>query len=97
MRQSLALSALHLPTPHSQPLSDTAVTALFGKGEDARRTLINAWLDEGCAVMERDVGDMKEKNINALLKTRLRWNVPVLQHLPEVSAELLHSSICSKL
>lgn len=47
--------------------------------------------------MERDVGDMKEKNINALLKTRLRWNVPVLQHLPEVSAELLHSSICSKL
>lgn len=47
--------------------------------------------------MERDVGDMKEKNINALLKIRLRWNAPVLQHLPEVSAELLHSTVGSKL
>lgn len=30
-----------------EPLSDTAVSALFGHGDDARRTLIKAWLGEG--------------------------------------------------
>ena len=32
---------------HTEPLSDTAVSALFGHGDDARRTLIEAWLADG--------------------------------------------------
>ena len=32
---------------HAEPLPDTAVSALFGHGDDARRTLIKAWLEDG--------------------------------------------------
>jgi len=32
---------------HSEPLSETAVSALFGSGDLARRTLIQAWLQDG--------------------------------------------------
>lgn len=79
-RQTLSLAALSLPKPHAEPLSDTAVTALFGKGDDARRTLLDAWLAEGKASME----ESEQKSLSALLKHRLRWNDPVLQLLPEV-------------
>ncbi len=56
-RETLARSVLHLsPTEtrtntHVEPLSDTAVSALFGEGDEARRTLINAWLQDGLRYM----------------------------------------------
>ncbi|KAI5122930.1 hypothetical protein M0805_007608 [Coniferiporia weirii] len=81
-RKTLSLAALSLPTPHSGSLSDTAVSSLFGSGEDARRSLINAWLEEGVNGME----GCKEKTVSALLKHRLRWNDPVLHLLPEAFA-----------
>ena len=84
-RQALSLSVLHLPTPHAQPLSDTAINALFGKGEDARRTLITAWLDEGRSEMGKNADQVKDKSVGGFMKSRLRWNDSVLQHLPEVS------------
>jgi ubiquinone biosynthesis protein COQ9 len=52
-RETLARSVLHLPltetrtNTHVEPLSDTAVSALFGEGDEARRTLISAWLQDG--------------------------------------------------
>ena len=56
-RETLARSVLHLPltetrtNTHVEPLSDTAVSALFGEGDEARRTLINAWLQDGLRYM----------------------------------------------
>ncbi|KAF8972190.1 hypothetical protein BDZ97DRAFT_1913417 [Flammula alnicola] len=48
-REALAQSVLALPPNevHVEPLSDTAVSALFGNGDLARRTLIHAWLQDG--------------------------------------------------
>lgn len=48
-REALSRSVLSLPANevHAEPLSDTAVSALFGYGDDARRTLIEAWLRGG--------------------------------------------------
>jgi len=48
-REALARSVLELPPSeaHSEPLSETAVSALFGIGDLARRTLIQAWLQDG--------------------------------------------------
>ena len=48
-REALSRSVLSLPANevHTEPLSDTAVSALFGHGDDARRTLIEAWLVDG--------------------------------------------------
>ncbi|KAH8117937.1 hypothetical protein DFH11DRAFT_1503289 [Phellopilus nigrolimitatus] len=81
-RESLSLAALSLPAPHTEPLSDTAVTSLFGSGDEARRTLLRAWLEEG----RNDMETSKEKTASGLLKHRLRWNEPVLQFLPEIFA-----------
>lgn len=81
-RKALALSALSLPTPHVEPLSDPAVSALFGKGDEARRTLINSWMDEGRLEMEKKKGS----SVGMLLKSRLRWNGPALPYLPEAFA-----------
>jgi hypothetical protein len=69
-----------LPEPHAEPLSDSAVTALFGPGDAARRTLINAWLDEGRTHMRTVPVD----GVKRALLARLEYNVPVLSHLPEV-------------
>ena len=79
-RQALSQAALSLPRPSEKPLSDTAINALFGDGEEARRTLLNAWLAEGRKDMEKS----DDRSISGLLKHRLRWNEPVLQYLPEV-------------
>lgn len=80
-REALAYSALQLPQPHKEPLSEAAVTAIFGGGDDARRTLINAW-------MEAAVLNMRSKSsppeLLELLESRLKWNEPVLEKLPEV-------------
>ena len=80
-REALSLAALSLPRPHTEPLSDEAVSALFGEGEDARRTLIAAWLEKG----REEMGNATERTISGSLKARLRWNTPVLKELPEVS------------
>lgn len=83
-RQALAQSVLALPedTAHAEPLSDLATTALFGSGDDARRTLINAWLQNGLT----DMGtvDSAKPTVKDVLHARLRYNEPVLPHLPEV-------------
>ncbi|CAA7269565.1 unnamed protein product [Cyclocybe aegerita] len=52
-REALAHSVLYLPPneAHGEPLSDTAVSALFGHGDAARRALIDAWLEDGLVHM----------------------------------------------
>ena len=90
-RTALAHSVLALPEqPHAEPLSDSAVTALFGQGDDARRTLINAWLDEGRAHMRAVPVD----GVKRALLARLEYNLPVLSYLPEVRS-ILHLIMCS--
>lgn len=82
-RQALAQSVLALPEEtHAEPLSDVAVTALFGSGDDARRTLINAWLQDGLTVMS--TVDSAKPTVKDVLHARLRYNEPVLPLLPEV-------------
>ena len=83
-REALSQSVLHLPKPHSQPLSDAAVTALFGNGDDARRTLITGWLDHAREEMKLAAAP-SSATLREILGHRLRANEPVLQHLPEVS------------
>ena len=80
-RTALARSALDLPEPHAEPLSDSVVTTLFGEGDTARRTLITAWLDEGRTHMRSVPVD----GVKGALLARLEYNVPVLGSLPEVS------------
>jgi len=80
-RTALARSALHLPEPHAEPLSDSVVTTLFGESDTARRTLINAWLDQGRAHM-RSV-PVPVDGVKGALLARLEYNVPVLGYLPE--------------
>lgn len=72
------------------PLSETAISALFGKGDDARRALIRAWLDAGRKDMadvsaKVDGKDVRGEVLEDVLLRRLEWNVPVLPHLKEVS------------
>ena len=79
-REALSRSVLSLPEPHPTPLNETAVSALFGKGDDARRTLIEAWLSEGLA----DMKNAPSKSLKDILSRRLLYNEPVLDLLPEV-------------
>lgn len=81
-RQTLSLAALCLPEPHKEPLSDTAISALFGNGDAARQTLLNEWLAEG----RRRMSDSENRDLNSILKHRLKWNESVLSYLPEVCA-----------
>ncbi|KAI0267780.1 hypothetical protein BC834DRAFT_822134, partial [Gloeopeniophorella convolvens] len=83
-RNALARSVLALPEPRTEPLSDSAVTTLFGEGDAARRTLINAWLDEGRAHIRSAPVD----GVKSALHARLAFNVPVLEHLTEAFALL---------
>jgi ubiquinone biosynthesis protein COQ9 len=84
-RHTLALAALALPdSPHSEPLSQPALSALFGFGEEARRTLINAWLDEGIKHMGSAAIEGRNLSVRDALSRRLSWNEPVLEKLPEV-------------
>ena len=88
-RQALSFAALSLPN-HTEPLSEMAVSALFGPGDEARKTLIQAWLEEGINRMgwrngDDDGGQAKGSvPIREALKDRLKWNEPVLDQLPEV-------------
>jgi ubiquinone biosynthesis protein COQ9 len=81
-REALSRSVLSLPKPHTQPLNETAVTALFGSGDDARRTLMHAWLEQGRAEMK----NAPSTSLKDILRHRLRYNEPVLHLLPEVIA-----------
>ncbi|KAG5646995.1 hypothetical protein DXG03_001719 [Asterophora parasitica] len=86
-REALARSVLTLPgkEAHAEPLSDTAVSALFGKGDIARRTLIRAWLDSGIRHMQSSPPGATLKQV---LRARLEFNEPVLHLLPEAFATL---------
>ena len=79
-RAALSHSVFRLPKPHSEQLSESAVTALFGEGDNARKTLINAWLDDARNQMK----GAPEPTIKGALSHRLKQNEPVLQFLPEV-------------
>ncbi|KIM84809.1 hypothetical protein PILCRDRAFT_817609 [Piloderma croceum F 1598] len=83
-RKTLSLSALSLPTPHTEPLSDTAISSLWGQGDDARRTLITAWLDDARQQMK----NVQSPTIPEVLRARLECNEPVLSYLPEAFALL---------
>ncbi|KAI0359709.1 hypothetical protein OH77DRAFT_857820 [Trametes cingulata] len=85
-REALARSVLALPTPHEQPLSDAAVSSLFGPGDEARRTLIDGWLDHAREQMRASVAT--PASVRDVLAARLRANEPVLQHLPEHVAKI---------
>ncbi|KAJ7158531.1 hypothetical protein C8R46DRAFT_1109468 [Mycena filopes] len=83
-RTALALSVLRLPPGHEydDPLSDRAIDGLFGEGNIARRALINAWMEFGLESMRAT----KAESITVALHERLRYNEPVLKHLPEAFA-----------
>ncbi|KAJ3762640.1 hypothetical protein EV360DRAFT_35288, partial [Lentinula raphanica] len=85
-REALSRSVLklELPASYSSPLSDSAVSSLFGKGDYARRTLIEAWLNEGLAQMTSS-DPSPTRSLGSVLHTRLTYNEPVLQYLPGVS------------
>ncbi|KAI0775066.1 hypothetical protein BD413DRAFT_532832 [Trametes elegans] len=87
-REALALSVLHLPTPHPQPLSDPAVSSLFGQGDDARRTLIEGWLENAREQMKA----APAPSVREVLANRLKANEPVLRYLPEAFALLASPS-----
>lgn len=87
--------AIALSVPASgTPLSETAISALFGAGDNADRTLIRAWLEEGRPQMNpaasqngessSSAGSMPSPTMEEVLLRRLKWNEPVLHHLKDV-------------
>jgi hypothetical protein len=82
-RQALASAAASLPEPHAAPLSEAGMNALFGTGDDARRTLIKAWLEDAEHTMVAP-GETGASAVKVALGKRLRANEPVLHLLPEV-------------
>ncbi|KAK7463391.1 hypothetical protein VKT23_006746 [Stygiomarasmius scandens] len=85
-REALSRSVLALPSTqaHPEPLSDSAVSALFGNGDNARKSLIEAWLHEGLDHMKT----VSSPTMKQVLKARLEYNQPVLRDLPEAFALL---------
>ncbi|KAG9049116.1 hypothetical protein FS837_011128 [Tulasnella sp. UAMH 9824] len=77
-------------------LSDTAITALFGRDEEAERVLVDAWLKEGVQSIgggaEPLTSTPPPAALHAQLKDslgrRLKYNEPVLAHLPNAFAVL---------
>lgn len=78
----------------AQSFGDTEVTALFGRGDEAKKTFIRAWLKEGLhdmatthpnVAIAEPSGSAKPSNLEHLLRRRLMYNENVLRHLPEVS------------
>ena len=68
---------------HEQ-LPERSLDVLFGKGDEVRRALIRAWLDEG-----RDAMGPTPTTVRDALHKRLEWNQPVLDKLPEVRMTFL--------
>lgn len=95
-RSALSLATMYLPSgKHAAPLNDTAIDALFGEGDEARRTLINAWLDDARISLRKSYTQCgaatpaaQTPSLGSVLKARLSKNEEVLKHLPEVSARL---------
>ncbi|KAH8100970.1 hypothetical protein BXZ70DRAFT_936820 [Cristinia sonorae] len=88
-RQTLANAAFALPSPHPQPLSERAISSLFGEGEQARITLINYWLEDA----KKSMSDSSSSpTIRGVLAARLKHNEPLLDLLPEAFALLTASS-----
>ena len=81
-QKTLSLSVLSLPT-HAEPLSDSAVSSLFGSGNDARRTLIKYWMEDAKSQMKRQ--STQSPSMKHVLRKRLEWNEDVLQYLPEAN------------
>lgn len=87
--------AIALSVPASgTPLSETAISALFGAGDNADRSLIRAWLEEGRAQMNpisssngecsNPAGSTTSTTMEEVLLRRLKWNEAVLHHLKDV-------------
>jgi len=101
-REALARSVLDLHH-HKEPLSDRALSSLFGHGDDARRTLIQAWLDEGTRSI-REMGERHQEQqpqqghnatsltLSQVLHARLTYNEPVLPYIPQAFALLVSPS-----
>lgn len=95
-RSALSLAVMYSPSgKHTAPLNDTAVDALFGEGDEARRTLINAWLEDAKVSLRKFYSQdgvtattTGAPGLSDVLKTRLSENEGVLEHLPEVRARL---------
>lgn len=73
------------------PLSETAISALFGAGNEANRTLIRAWMKEGRVHMNTPsvstpnlASSARGSTMEQVLLRRLQWNEPVLEHLKDV-------------
>ena len=91
-RDALAQSVLHLPKPHEQPLSDAAVTSLFGDGDDARRTMIKGWMALARENMRAAAAaSSTPPTLRDVLGKRLQLNEEVLPHLSEVSGAHMHA------
>ncbi|KAF8335158.1 hypothetical protein F5887DRAFT_1273488 [Amanita rubescens] len=89
---------------HKEPLSEDALDALFGPGNDSRRTLIHAWLDEGLdriREMGRQTWEQQRQldtttatlTLGQVLHARLEYNEPALPYIPEAFALLISPSI----
>ncbi len=93
-RETLALSTVS--DGKESRLSQTAISALFGPGDEATKTLIRAWMEQGredmkCVASHSDkVPDMQD-----VLLRRLRWNESTLPHLKDVSTTRMFMSIRS--
>lgn len=93
-RQSLALASASV-SPTGTRLGDTAISALFGAGSEAEKTLLKAWMEEGRMRMSEldevhvDVGKGKGRAVQMedVLRRRLEWNEPVLDQLKDVSSD----------
>ncbi|EGN98848.1 hypothetical protein SERLA73DRAFT_181535 [Serpula lacrymans var. lacrymans S7.3] len=87
-REALSRSVLSLPTPHAQPLPDAAITSLFGQGDNARKSLIDTWLEDAREQMKATQSTV----VKDVLWARLQHNEPVLNYLPDAFAVLASSS-----
>jgi ubiquinone biosynthesis protein COQ9 len=93
---SQAPSGSTLPGNNEGPssvLSEASITALFGPGDDACRTLIRAWMDDATARSipqppPTAIVPTSSLTLKTLLASRLRENALVLSRLPEAFALL---------
>jgi hypothetical protein len=88
------------------------VSALFGNGDLSRRTLIQAWLQDGLRHMasvpgvgrptanttpDCRVDSGKKATVGDVLRARLEYNEPVLPYLPEVRCGGFSGSLGNRL
>jgi len=84
-RETLALSTISVG--RESRLSETAISALFGHGDEATRTLIKAWMEEGREDIRLVASESAQvPNMQDVLLRRLRWNESALPHLKDAFA-----------